>query len=59
MKYILISIDDANWDRTTLPKIAAALTKFKVAHVQAVTFGNGDIREYVGKHRKQEDTNGV
>lgn len=56
MKYILVSIDESNWDRTTLPKIAAALTKFKVAHVQTVVFGNGELTEYVGKHRiKEED----
>lgn len=45
MKYILVSIEDDNWDRETLPRIAAALKKFKPKHIQTVTLDSKGIRE--------------
>jgi hypothetical protein len=47
MKYILVSIPDDKWDRTTLPKIAAALSKFKAVHVQTVFFHGNALKEEV------------
>jgi hypothetical protein len=47
MRYILVSIEDDKWDRTTLPKIVAALNKFKPSHVQAVTFHGNVLKEEV------------
>jgi hypothetical protein len=48
MKYVLITIDDENWDRETLPKIAAALKKIKPRHIQTVILdGKNNIRENV------------
>lgn len=55
MKYILISFGDDHYDDNTLAKVGAALSKLKPAHVQVVTFGNGDLKEYTGKHRKDEE----
>jgi hypothetical protein len=47
MRYILVSIPDEKWDRTTLPKVAAALNKFKPAHVQTVVFHGKSLVEEV------------
>jgi hypothetical protein len=47
MKYILVSISDDKWDRTTLPKVVAALNKFKPSHVQTVVFQGKALVEKV------------
>jgi hypothetical protein len=47
MRYILITIDDDKYNRETLPKITAALAKFKVRFVQSVTFDGNTIKENV------------
>jgi hypothetical protein len=47
VKYVLVSIPDDKWDRTTLPKIAAALNKFKPSHVQTVFFHGNVLKEEV------------
>jgi hypothetical protein len=50
MKYILVSIPDDKWDRTTLPKITAALNKFKPSHVQTVVFHGKALVEEVASN---------
>jgi hypothetical protein len=47
MKYILVAIPDEKWDRTTLPKVVAALNKFKPSHVQTVVFHGKALVEEV------------